>query len=220
MLMDTLSKLKYLGLYILTKCGLARPLVLNLEAPSLSEAKIELLKSYFQDGGILLEYGAGGSTRYFAKYLDKIITVETDKRFLDAATRELDNVIPHYVDIGPTWQWGFPLFPLPKWLLMKLGKKYVNQVWSCHADLLDKLDFVFVDGRFRAATVLAMFRRELTSSPLIFLDDFHGRAEYNDLLTVADIVAEADTLVVLQRKPAAKNSDILQLQNRHYAFAI
>lgn len=128
------------------------------EAPVLTmpEAEAALLRETYAGAGVILEYGAGGSTLVAATSAAKaVITVESDRQWL-AKVASWFTVNPaavpvtlHHGNIGPTRKWGFPagIAKSERW------PGYALSVWD-RADFQHP-DVVLVDGRFRLACMLA-----------------------------------------------------------------
>lgn len=126
-----------------------------------------------------LEYGAGGSTMLAAQLgVPRIHSVESDSDFLDAVANSVarsgskSQFNPHYVDIGPTKEWGYPVDhgAVARW------PNYSLQVWDALQAQGILPNLVLVDGRFRVACALATILHGHEGT-IIFLDDYVGREE-------------------------------------------
>ena len=113
------------------------------------------------------------------------------------------------LQIGTTGEWGFPLShePVVAWL------NYHQAIW----DVVDasKLDFVLVDGRFRVACALQLLLRTREKTPLIMVHDFTPREYYHVLLEYFDVVEEADTAVIMERKAPVSFAEVALCVQRH-----
>src|SRR5690606_17270089 len=74
------------------------------------------LAHHYAQHDVILEYGSGGSTLLAAGQDHSLVmSVESDKAWAEKMQAELDrdypgaNVRMHWVDIGPTGEWGRPL---------------------------------------------------------------------------------------------------------------
>lgn len=156
------------------------------DAPVLTmpEAEATLLRATYQGAGVILEYGAGGSTVVAAaSALTAVIAVESDRMWLMKmgtwfkAHPAPVPVILHHGNIGPTRKWGFPagIAKSERW------PSYALSVW-------DRTDFahpdvVLVDGRFRLSCMLAtLFRIERPVR--VLCDDYAARASYHVIETL------------------------------------
>lgn len=179
--------------------------------PQMSEAEVALMDKYTPNGCIL-EFGAGGSSAFFAKKgVQQLISVESDREWINrmllsnSTLREWAKArrwSPFHVEIGATGEWGFPLSHKPDvaWL------NYHQFIW----DAVDasKLDFVLVDGRFRVACTLQLLLRTREKTPLIMVHDFSPREYYHVLLKFFDVIEQADTAVILERKEPVPFADV------------
>ena len=185
--------------------------------PQMSEAEVALMDKYTPKGCIL-EFGAGGSSAFFAeKGVRQLISVESDREWINrlllsnSMLREWAKArrwSPFHVEIGATGEWGFPLSQEPDvaWL------NYHQVIW----DAVDAsgLDFVLVDGRFRVACALQLLRTG-EKTPLIMVHDFTPREYYHVLLEYFDVVEQADTAVILVRKTPVSFADVALCVQRH-----
>ena len=164
-----------------------------------------------------LEYGAGGSTVLAVEMgVERIVSVESDRDFLQAVklaacgSIEDDRLTEHFVDIGPTAEWGNPTDRScsPRW------PAYPSTVWKQYLDEQEYPDLVLIDGRFRVAcflTTLMMARSGMT----ILFDDYFDRPHYHlvekylapvsragrmaEFITNGDALPPAITLDLLER---------------------
>lgn len=128
----------------------------------------------------ILEYGSGGSTILAASLGKKIISVESSSTWLleligSAAEQELPGkIIPLYVDVGPTGDWGKPKDE-SKW---KNWLNYPRLPWQyCQQNRIDP-DLVLIDGRFRVACFLATCAYVQKETTVLF-DDYEERPHYH-----------------------------------------
>ena len=179
--------------------------------PQMSEAEVALMDKYTPDGCIL-EFGAGGSSAFFAKKgVRQLISVESDREWINrmllsnSTLREWAKArrwCPFHAQIGATGEWGFPLAQEPEvaWL------NYHQAIWNA-VDALG-LDFVLVDGRFRVACALQLLLRSRKKTPRILVHDFTPREYYHVLLKFFDVIEQADTAVILERKEPVLFADV------------
>ena len=149
------------------------------------EAEAAFLSAAYDAAGVILEYGAGGSTVMAAEIAGTSVwAVESDKRFLNGVQAYFDAHPPaaevhlHHANIGPTGKWGAPKDE-GKW---RRWKQYPLGVWSL--DGFQQPDVVLIDGRFRAACFLAVAFR--TSQPVtVYWDDYVEREKYHEVERLA-----------------------------------
>ena len=185
---------------------LPRPQVGSL--PHLDPEALRRWRIAIAETNVYLEYGSGGSTVAASATASHVVSVESDQRFLAAVEGKVRGSVesraalhPIYVDIGWTEKWGRPLFTWPTRATLAKWRRYPSAPW----DLLDKLqmvpEFIFVDGRFRTASVLESFRRLPANSDCLFmLDDFEQRQEtYRAILAFANNVERAGRAILFRR---------------------
>lgn len=186
--------------------------------PRMSEAEAALMDKYTPDGCVL-EFGAGGSSAFFAKKgVRQLISVESDREWINrmllgnSTLRQWAKAgrwRPFHVQIGATGEWGFPLSqePAVAWL------NYHQAIW----DTVDAaaLDFVLVDGRFRVACALQLLLRAREKTPRILVHDFAQREYYAVLLEFFDVVEQAETAVILDRKAPVPLAEVALCLQRH-----
>ena len=151
-----------------------------------------------------LEFGAGGTTLIAAQHVEFLISVESDRLYRDLVRSSVEalevGAETHLLhgDFGITAGWGKPLFKLNGYSFS--GKNYVNAPWALIEQKQRKIDFVLVDGRYRAACVCKALLSPSTSHSMILLDDFSDRQEYHGVLDVADVLERPGRSILLRRK--------------------
>jgi hypothetical protein len=151
------------------------------EAPIMPPAGAAALAEALGGARCYLEYGSGGSTMLaVASGVADIVSVESDRLWLEAVRAQLAGRLRPghhhlcYADIGPTAQFGapaserhwrrFPAYALDAWAL-------------CRARGLAP-DLVLIDGRFRAACLLATLIHAQPGCRVLF-DDYAERPGYH-----------------------------------------
>lgn len=182
--------------------------------PWMSDKEIALFAHWLPRGGRALEFGCGGSTRFFFEQgIQECTSVEADVAwgqsvladpFLSffVTKQRLRFIFP---DIGLvrenacSWPEGPPS---PLWL------HYHSDVW----ERLDckTLDFILIDGRFRVACALQSIMH-CPHVPVVLVHDFWNRKEYRPMLRVMDVQDQADTAVILRRKRRIRWQDMEKL---------
>lgn len=124
----------------------------------------------------ILEYGSGGSTVLAASQGKPVISVESDKSWANDVRETLagisDQAKVHYADIGPTEEWGAPR---GKGAFRRFPS-YALSVWD--REDLGEPDLVLIDGRFRAACLVAVLLRAKKPTTVLF-DDYANRPYYH-----------------------------------------
>lgn len=149
-------------------------------APFMPEAEAAHLRDCYEAASVILEYGAGGSTRLAAGMAGKyVLSVESDPNWARQLRHELSTTQPppaslitvYHVDIGPTGAWGRPKSEA-EW---RAYHRYPNAIWDepffLHPDL------VLIDGRFRVACLMAVALHAQRPVRVLF-DDYGDRPKY------------------------------------------
>ena len=174
------------------------------DAPWMHPSEINLITSYLRDTDTMLEWGCGGSTVLFSKYVQEYHSIEHNREWYEQVTQAvkdkgLTNVTTHYVgteDGGGDWPSNYSRY-----------KSYIE-----YPSTLDKTyDRILVDGRGRQFCVEYCIPF-LKPDGLVFFHDFwmQGRERYRDVALkffdeVASIVVSSQTLAVLKVKPEYAN---------------
>lgn len=183
--------------------------------PHMSASEIALFERQLAGKASLLEFGCGGSTVTAARQVPRIVSVDSDPAWLakvagDPALAECD-FTPFHADIGPVGEWGYPVDERR----MRDWPRYHAAVWR---GMRGSPDVVLVDGRFRVACILQSLIHCAPACPLL-VHDFRDRLQYHVVLEHSDIVASADTLVVLRAKPAIDGKAVLHDLFDHFLIA-
>ena len=158
----------------------------------------------------VLEFGSGGSTILLAEIAEKLVSVESDKKFAAQVNRKIESlnytskarVI--YANIGPTKSFGQPfsfLSPIFKYRY----KNYVS-VFD-NLDMQFKPDIVFVDGRFRVWCSIQACKT-LKHNFILIVDDYFDRKEYHEIenfLGSAKVFSENTAYFEVQTESIDKN---------------
>ena len=160
--------------------------------PSISEDATELppgvinfLKQNLGPEKIFLEFGSGGSTSIISSLGTKVLSVESDPKYV-AAIRNLPNTIAIKVDFGIVGPYGTPIFHPFRKMRRQWGESYSNLVWNLFPNL--SVDFVLIDGRYRVACALSVILRNLNRNYYILVDDYVSREEYHIINEFAQLI--------------------------------
>ena len=169
--------------------------------PWMTDEELECFRKWIPQGKAALEFGMGGSTRFFFENgIARLDSVESDPSWLKAMAHDpflahfirKKRLLLHYADIGPVRQHGLPRsMQHPSWIT------YHQSVWqSVDANTLA---LILIDGRFRLACACQALLR-CTRRPPLLIHDFSGRPEYHAILEFTDVLDSAGTSVVLRQK--------------------
>lgn len=145
------------------------------------DQEAECVRQAYSAARVILEYGSGGSTLMAAQMTGKLVlSVESDRdwaRRLQGRIDELDTPSPatvQHVDIGETGEWGRPV-DAQQWPSFH---HYPVSIWSEPG--FRHPDVVLIDGRFRAACMIAtmaLCKRPVT----VLFDDYKDRHSYHGI---------------------------------------
>ncbi|MCB4767249.1 hypothetical protein LGR54_01390 [Ancylobacter sp. Lp-2] len=174
-----------------------------LLAPTLSPAELDTLLRHARTARGIVEYGCGHSTGEFVRLgAARILSIDSDPAWIERlrlvpelAGAEAEGRLGFiHVDLGPVKNWGKP----KDRSLKQRWPAYPLAPWVREPDFAP--DLVFVDGRFRVASILAAL---LFGPPgvTVVAHDFWSRPEYHPVLAFAEVVERAETLAVLRAAP-------------------
>jgi Glycosyl transferase family 2 len=196
--------------------GVASPKVHTLgieeetEQPSFEltfdEKEVQLVHLYYEAAETILEYGSGGSTVLGARLGRRVFSVESDRTWARQMAQHVapisDRVHVHWADVGATGPWGIPLKSRPH----RKFHRYALSVWD-RPDFVQP-DLVLVDGRFRAACVVATMLRTKKPVTLLF-DDYRWRKHYHGVERVAHLEQMAGRMARFTVTPGAIPPDMV-----------
>lgn len=169
--------------------------------------------SFFEDflskhpRALYLESGSGGSTILADKLSQTYYSYETDLEYVQYMNRLLKKQQVRHLSVGSVAKFGFP------------KKESAANAHRIHSALIQHLpleDFsytvVFIDGRCRVATALALVPH-LSEKDFVLIHDFE-RPHYQELLKVYDLKKKIDRLVLLTKKKVSF-STLEKLQKKY-----
>ncbi len=176
--------------------------------------EIRLLEQCMPAGANYLEFGSGGSTFLALERGTSLCrSVESNPKWLATMRRspliteaEADGrLVFEVVEIGPVGEWSIPINKrgVRRW------PSYFLSVWEKAAPAPD---LVLIDGRFRAACTLTALLACPGTTRVLVHDFFHKdpmRANYGNILEIAEIVESEGNLVSLRRKDRVTNGHLL-----------
>ena len=141
-----------------------------------------------------LEYGAGSSTVLANRYVNTLVSVDTDGALLADVRRRLSEqrrctmTRLIHVSVGLTLDTGMPLFTKPTRRRIRRWEDYASAPWRYFRSIAQQPDVILVNGLFRVACVLESL---LSLSPLsntrIMVDDYGDRPYYHVVERFADV---------------------------------
>lgn len=194
-------------------------------APHLNPEALECWREAIAGSAVYLEYGAGGSTVEAVQSVAHVVSVETDGRYLGAVERRVAEIPdrgafhPLHVDIGWTSKWGQPVVTRRSAARIERWRRYPAAPWDLMEELGLVPNFVFIDGRFRLASILESLLRLPDEADCLFMfDDFEARATtYGGVLAFAEDVARLQGTIAFRRKPGFDRAECRRLLVSAYA---
>ena len=170
--------------------------------PWLADNDKIMFYKFLDKATVYFEYGSGGST-YQANIRNNIIkiySVESDIRWLTKLKHDIESnkIVFYYNEMdvrANTCGNPGPYSNKKQWI------NYSNHIRNLTKDDQQKIDLVFIDGRFRVACCLKCFDI-INADCLIAFDDFLNRTQYHIVLDYYDIVEKTtdERMVILVKK--------------------
>jgi len=189
--------------------------------PHLLKADIPLFEKYVKKANVYFEYGSGGSTNYVSTLsnLKKIYSVESDIFFHRKLKKEIKNISkvefivvdlmckPNKLPCAPWTSFGRPSFGRPG---RNCSKKKIIEYQDSIKKVSEKIDVVFVDGRFRVCCCLKC-HKHISKDTVVLFDDFFNRPEYHIVLDFYNIIERAKNgrMAVLTKKITAPHKRLI-----------
>jgi len=173
----------------------------------------ELLMKIIKKSKNYLEFGTGGSTIFTLINSNTHVTsVDTNEPWIsfikkykiikNNLSKKLDI---HFIDIGPTKYWGYPVNETHKEKFPKFSSEIFNITNS------EKYDTVLVDGRFRVACALQTILQCFNNKDLkILIHDYSLREGYKIVEKYLEITETAKTLFVFKIKNNINLKEVTQ----------
>jgi len=170
--------------------------------PLMNQAEIDYIESYLSKDKTLFEWGSGGSTIHFSKFVKSHHTVEHDDRWADRVAqmiekKEIKNVKLYYAPADTAWNvWktGHSV------LLDNRNEEFKSYIKAINHFGKKVYDFFIIDGRARVQCC-EMATRYAHKDTIVFLCEYF-RPRYKAALEWYDLIEEVGDMAVL--KPKAK----------------
>jgi hypothetical protein len=192
-------------------------------SPHLPENSLKRWREILGRTSVYLEFGSGGSTDEAAGSVSILVSVETDRQYLSAVEQSVRDrhpgvsFYPLFIDIGWTQKWGRPLIRTRTRSRLAKWRNYTSAPWALFEELGRYPDFIFIDGRFRAASALeSMLQLPQDAKCTFMLDDFDRRKiGYGEILQFADDVEFVDRAVIFRKSPTFDVDKCAQLLRKY-----
>ena len=159
-----------------------------------------------------LEYGSGGSTyqAYIRNNIQKIYSIESDIKWHNNIKKNItsDKINYIYVDMKTLPNnWGYPGEDATN----EEKINYSEQIKLLDKNIINKIDLILIDGRFRVACCLKC-HEVINNNTLIAFDDFKPRIDqYDEVLNYFDIInTTSDNNMVLLKKKNTVPKEIIK----------
>jgi hypothetical protein len=196
------------------------PPVMGYESQLPAEA-LNWLDRGLTKASVYVEYGAGASTLFAIHRARDVLSVESDRQWMRAVIRQVKSspgwrgtlhALP--VNIGFTFDWGYPVFVRPTPRRLRRWRRYVDAPWNelrrtaseqqgREGQYLNAPDVILIDGRFRVACVLQSVLSLPQCAPSLFLlDDYFNReGAYRAILPFTDSHEQIGRALAFRMKP-------------------
>lgn len=185
--------------------------------PFMPDEEIAYLTEMYREARVILEYGAGGSTRIAASLPGKFtISVESDPNWARALQQEIDASNPaspaiiHHTDIGPVGRWGRPLSS-ESW---RHFFRYPLDIWE--EPFFRHPDTILIDGRLRNAC-MAMVLLRCTQPVRVLFDDYGVRPLYQKIEQIVRPSNQVGRLARFDIEPGMTTKSQLSFLTKQFA---
>ena len=161
----------------------------------MSRQETELILSLLKPDDTMLEYGCGGSTMFFPKFVKKYYSIESDPKWATAVEQLMPgNVTMHLTPVSvnkkimanrsmSALKWN----DLYKSDMHKLYKNYIQKITEIEEDI----NAVLIDGRSRASCARFIYDH-ISQDTVVFIHDW-CRPRYKTVLEKYKLIKEINT---------------------------
>jgi hypothetical protein len=150
--------------------------------PWMCQSEIDKIILYLKPEHKMFEWGCGGSTLFFSKYV--------------SLYRSVEHNIEWYKDVLPNIQKNTELYYID---CQKEYENYINFIEK----FSDLYDCILIDGRERVNCAIKA-KKYLSTNGILLVHDFFNRPRYNPILEFYNIIDRVDntkqTLAILKLK--------------------
>jgi len=169
----------------------------------MSPHEIKKIRKYLTRNTVMLEYGSGGSTLFFSKYVKEYYSIEHNKDWYSKVKKKTANrniktflsinkAVPKPRVIAKCWN---DLEKSSRYNSFKEYIKYPKKIGK-------KFDAVLIDGRARPECAKFIYDY-LNKGAYVFIHDYWNRPHYHvveEKYQVIDHIKQGQSLVVLRKK--------------------
>jgi hypothetical protein len=180
------------------------------DTPHFEPESLEYFQSRVRSGQLYMEYGSGGSTVLAARAGANVISVETDRHYLQSVSKKVAVTAPDthadliHADIGLTREWGRPVLTRPTAHRVAAWARYLEAPWGS-PELADRRpDVILVDGRFRVAAALTCLKHlGADGRSEILFDDYVDRPHYRHVEKLMPVVGTVGRMAIFKPVPVS-----------------
>lgn len=171
----------------------------------------DLLKKTLKSSKHYLEFGSGGSTLFaLINSTAEIISVDTNlpwlnflKKYKIVRNNLNQRLFIHFVDIGPTKFWGYPVDDSHTEKFENLSSDIFSQMD------VSKIDTILIDGRFRVAcAMMSILKCHANPNLKILIHDYSIRDTYSIVENFLEISDFSKTLYSFRIKNDINMSEV------------
>lgn len=173
------------------------------DKPWMSQQEIDLILSFLKEDDTMLEYGCGGSTLFFPKYVKEYHSIESDESWANAVKKNMPkNVTMHSIPVSRPED-------LDQKRITRWDELYTTNTYKAYKDYIEtgsKIGKIFskilIDGRARPQCARYMYDF-IDEDCIVFMHDWHpSRTYYKSVLkkyTLIDSINTGQCLAVLKK---------------------
>jgi predicted O-methyltransferase YrrM len=180
---DSIGSLRYFWRWYVSQANKSSPL--NDERPWIVFPAADFLEKQLKTSHLVFEYGSGGSTLFFAKHANRIVSVEHDQNWAHNVTQAMqDKGLTNwdYYLVEPTATSALTNEPSDPLSYASQSTQYQGQSFADYAQTIDKypdahFDIILIDGRARTSCFIHSVNKVKVNGFLIL--DNAERQYYN-----------------------------------------
>lgn len=139
--------------------------------PWMFEKQIKIIESYLSEKHIMLEYGAGGSTFHFSKFVQKYVSIEHDENWYEKLKNLPKNVEAYLCKPNNE-------IKLPVWIGEE--KDFLNYINFIEKISYKHYDVILIDGRARKFCAKKILNY-INENSVVFVHDYFERKRYHEI---------------------------------------
>ncbi|MFX1328186.1 MAG: hypothetical protein ACFE91_08585 [Promethearchaeota archaeon] len=154
----------------------------------LDREEIRLIKKYIKPNDIMLEWGCGGSTLLFSKYVKKCYSIEHNYPWYF----KIKHLVPKNVKL----KFISPNSHEKSITQKEKYKDYINIINKMKVPFFNK---IFIDGRARVLCAREVIKY-LNHDSIVFIHDFYSRPQYHTIFELYKEIDGVKDLIALKKR--------------------